>query len=64
MEDSVKLPKLVPDQPITLIDVRLFEHEVVYAGGGDINALIKVHPLEIERVTRGIRLDLLQLGDQ
>ena len=54
----------MPDQPTTLIDERLFEYEVVYAGGGDINALIKVHPLEIERVTSGIRLDLLQLDDQ
>jgi prolyl-tRNA editing enzyme YbaK/EbsC (Cys-tRNA(Pro) deacylase) len=51
----------MPDQPATLIDIRLFKHEVVYAGGGDINALIKVHPQEIERVTSGSRLDLLQL---
>ncbi|MEJ2551597.1 MAG: YbaK/EbsC family protein [Anaerolineales bacterium] len=49
----------MPQQPETLIDVRLFEHDVVYAGGGDVNALIKVHPGEIERITHGIRLDLL-----
>ncbi len=54
----------LPEQPVTLIDVRLFEHEVVYAGGGDIHALIKVHPREIERVTHGIRLDLLNLGER
>jgi prolyl-tRNA editing enzyme YbaK/EbsC (Cys-tRNA(Pro) deacylase) len=54
----------MPDQPTTLIDVRLFEHEVVYAGGGDIHTLIRVPPLEIERVTNGVRLDLLQLDDR
>ena len=54
----------MPDQPTTLIDIGLFEHDVVYAGGGDINALIKVNPLEIERVTNGIRLDLLSLDDR
>ncbi len=53
----------MPEQPSTLMDARLFEHEVVYAGGGDIHALIKVNPLEIERATSGIRLDLLNLDD-
>ncbi len=53
----------MPEQPSTLVDARLFEHEVVYAGGGDIHALMKVNPLEIERVTNGIRLDLLNLDD-
>lgn len=54
----------MPEQPVTLIDVRLFEYDVVYAGGGDVNALIKVDPGEIERVTRGIRLDLLNIGER
>jgi prolyl-tRNA editing enzyme YbaK/EbsC (Cys-tRNA(Pro) deacylase) len=53
----------MPEQPSTLMDARLFEHEVVYAGGGDIHALIKVNPMEIERVTSGIRLDLFNLDD-
>jgi len=53
----------IPEQPSTLMDARLFKHEVVYAGGGDTHALIKVNPLEIERVTSGIRLDLLNLDD-
>jgi prolyl-tRNA editing enzyme YbaK/EbsC (Cys-tRNA(Pro) deacylase) len=54
----------MPEQPTTLLDFRLFEHEVIYAGGGDIHALIKMNPLEIERVTGGIRLDLLSLGGE
>lgn len=54
----------MPEQPTTLIDIGLFEHEVVYAGGGDIHALIKVNPLEIERVTKGVRLDLLNVDER
>jgi prolyl-tRNA editing enzyme YbaK/EbsC (Cys-tRNA(Pro) deacylase) len=53
----------MPEQPRTLLDVGLFEHDIVYAGGGDIHALIKANPGEIERVTGGVRLDLLKLDD-
>lgn len=42
----------------TLIDPRVLEHEVVYAGGGAIDTLLRVSPAEIQRVTDGIEIDL------
>lgn len=46
-------------RPLTLIDRRVFEHAVVYAGGGATDALVRVSPLEIVRVSGAIELDLL-----
>lgn len=46
----------------TLLDARLFEQAEVYAGGGDIDALLRVKPTEIERVTVGVRLAVTQLA--
>jgi Cys-tRNA(Pro) deacylase len=42
----------------TLIDPGVFEHELVYAGGGAIDALLRVSPTELQRVTDGIEIDL------
>lgn len=46
-------------QPLTLIDRRVLEHDMVYAGGGAIDALVRVSPLEIQRVSGAVELDLL-----
>jgi Cys-tRNA(Pro) deacylase len=42
----------------TLLDARLFEQSEVYAGGGDINAMLRVSPQEIERVTGGVKVEV------
>lgn len=44
----------------TLLDESLFAHEAVYAGGGDINAMLRVAPAELTRVTGGSRVDVCQ----
>lgn len=44
----------------TLLDLRLFEQPEVYAGGGDLNAMLRVAPREIARVTGGSQVDLSQ----
>ena len=43
----------------TLIDPRVLEHTEVYAGGGAIDALLRISPTEIVRVTGAVVLDLL-----
>ena len=50
----------------TLIDHRVLDHPEVYAGGGEIDTLLRVAPEEIVRVTGAIKLDLLSppLRDQ
>ena len=35
---------------VFVIDERVFEREVVYAGGGTPTSLIRLHPVEIERL--------------
>ena len=40
----------------TLIDTRMFDQSEVFAGGGDINAMLRVKPAEIVRVTGGERI--------
>jgi len=40
----------------TLIDSRVFDQTLVYGGGGEIDAMLKIAPGEIERVTRGERV--------
>lgn len=42
----------------TLMDPRVFEHEEVYAGGGAIDTLVRVSPIEIQRVTGAVKIDL------
>jgi len=50
----------------TLIDHRVLDHPEVYAGGGEIDTLLRVAPAEIVRVTGAIKLDLLgpPIGDR
>ncbi len=43
----------------TLIDSRVFDQTSVYGGGGEIDAMLKIAPSEIERVTRGERVDVV-----
>jgi prolyl-tRNA editing enzyme YbaK/EbsC (Cys-tRNA(Pro) deacylase) len=42
----------------SLIDPNLFELDLIYAGGGARNALVRLHPDDIQRVTGGRVLDL------
>ncbi len=47
--------------PLTLlIDPGVLEHEVVYAGGGAHNAMLRISPAEIVRVTQAETLPLHQ----
>lgn len=41
-----------------LIDPLVFEMDVVYAGGGAYNALVRLHPKDILRITQAEVLDL------
>ncbi|MEW6569051.1 MAG: YbaK/EbsC family protein [Chloroflexota bacterium] len=53
------LPPFGHRQPLpTLIDRRVLEHDVVYAGGGSIDALLRVASADIVRLTRATPLDL------
>jgi prolyl-tRNA editing enzyme YbaK/EbsC (Cys-tRNA(Pro) deacylase) len=42
----------------TLIDPRVLEQEQVFAGGGGYNALVRLDPADIQRISRGQVLDL------
>jgi Cys-tRNA(Pro) deacylase len=44
----------------TLVDHKVLDHEVVYAGGGAIDTLLRVAPTEIVRLTDPVELDLLR----
>jgi prolyl-tRNA editing enzyme YbaK/EbsC (Cys-tRNA(Pro) deacylase) len=44
----------------TLIDARVFAQAEVYGGGGDINAMMRIAPVEILRVTGGEQVDVVQ----
>jgi len=46
----------------TLLDPRLFEQAEVYAGGGDINAMLRVTPSEILRVANGERVEVTNIN--
>jgi prolyl-tRNA editing enzyme YbaK/EbsC (Cys-tRNA(Pro) deacylase) len=46
----------------TLLDRRVLDQPEVYAGGGSIDALLRVSPAEIVRVTGAVALDLRQTG--
>ncbi len=43
----------------TLIYSRVFDQTLVYGGGGEIDAMLKIAPSEIERVTRGERVEMV-----
>lgn len=43
----------------TLVDRRVLEHEQVFAGGGSIDALMRIDPAHIVRITDAVELDLL-----
>jgi Cys-tRNA(Pro) deacylase len=44
----------------TVIDGRVFAQPEVYGGGGDINAMMRIAPAEIVRVTGGEQVDVTQ----
>lgn len=44
----------------TLIDSRMFARPEIFAGGGDINAMVRVAPGEIMRVAAGERVELAE----
>ena len=48
-----------PQPLLTIIDSSVLEHDVVYAGGGASDHLIKVETAEILRVTQGEVLELI-----
>lgn len=48
-----------PQPLLTIIDSCVLEHDVVYAGGGASDHLIKVETAEILRVTQGEVLELI-----
>jgi prolyl-tRNA editing enzyme YbaK/EbsC (Cys-tRNA(Pro) deacylase) len=55
------MPPFGHRQPITtLIDYRVLELTEAYAGGGAENALMRLNPQEIQRVTGAKALDLLE----
>jgi prolyl-tRNA editing enzyme YbaK/EbsC (Cys-tRNA(Pro) deacylase) len=55
------MPPFGHRQPLTtLIDNRVLELPEAYAGGGAENALIRLNPQEIQRVTGAKALDLLE----
>jgi prolyl-tRNA editing enzyme YbaK/EbsC (Cys-tRNA(Pro) deacylase) len=52
-------------QPLpTLIDPRVLQMPEVYAGGGAVDALLRISPLEIMRLTNAIELDLHAAEDE
>ena len=52
-----------PEPLLTIIDPSLLEHDVVYAGGGASDHLIKVKTAEILCVTQGEVLELIDRSD-
>jgi len=50
-----------PEPLLTIIDPGVLEHDVVYAGGGASDHLIKVETAEILRITQG---EVLELTDR
>jgi len=54
------MPPFAHRQPImTLVDRRVLEQPVVYAGGGAENALLRLAPTDILRLTQARVLDLI-----
>ena len=55
------IPPFGHRQPLTtLLDQRVLEWPVVYAGGGAENALVRLKPEEIQRVTQGKVMNLVE----
>ncbi|MEE8121965.1 MAG: YbaK/EbsC family protein [Anaerolineales bacterium] len=52
-----------PQPLLTIIDPGVLEHDVVYAGGGASDHLIKVEAAEILRVTQGEVLELIDRSE-
>jgi prolyl-tRNA editing enzyme YbaK/EbsC (Cys-tRNA(Pro) deacylase) len=52
-----------PEPLLTLIDSGVLEHDVVYAGGGASDHLMRVETAEILRVTQGEVLDLVDRSE-
>ena len=48
-----------PEPLLTIIDPGVLEHDVVYAGGGAPDHLIKVETEEIQRISQGEILELI-----
>jgi prolyl-tRNA editing enzyme YbaK/EbsC (Cys-tRNA(Pro) deacylase) len=48
----------------TLIDRCVFEQAEVFGGGGEINALLRLTPAELARVTGGEQVDVIQENGQ
>ena len=44
----------------TLIDHHVFDQPEIFAGGGAINALLRITPAEIARVTGGVKVEITQ----
>ena len=52
-------------QPLpTLIDPSVLQMPEIYAGGGAVDALLRIPPLEITRLTKAISLDLHASEDE
>ncbi|HUS85123.1 MAG: YbaK/EbsC family protein [Anaerolineales bacterium] len=52
-----------PEPLLTIIDPGVLEHDMVYAGGGASDHLIRVETAEILRVTQGEVLELLDRSE-
>ncbi len=52
-----------PEPLLTIIDPGILEHDVVYAGGGARDYLIRVETAEILRVTQGEVLELIDRSE-
>jgi prolyl-tRNA editing enzyme YbaK/EbsC (Cys-tRNA(Pro) deacylase) len=48
----------------TLIDKHVLGREEVYAGGGEVNALLRISPGEIMRASGGVVLPLVTAGGE
>lgn len=59
------MPPFGHSQPLpTLVDRRVAENQIVYGGGGAENALLRVSPQDVIRVTHAKVLDLLSLPNK
>jgi Cys-tRNA(Pro) deacylase len=58
------MPPFGHRQPLpTLLDCRVLDLPVVYAGGGDENVLLRLDPRDIARVTSAGVMDLISMPD-
>jgi len=47
-----------PNQLATFVDSGVLEQQILYAGGGSIDTLLKIESKELLRVTKGVSADL------